>query len=234
MLYAIDIDGTIANPEPTLMAYHNQEFALGLTTEELHCTYAQFLRLPQVQGIPREALEQSRQRARVTPEFLLSYDEIDHAGMGVGLLAEQGEIMYYTVRAACVEEATRTWLQKHGFPCLHNVILCRSVLHKLVQLHLHERETHHTIVLIDDRYQQMIKDVARLAAGEFLHLSEWQEIVQFVQQRLLLVAFGALSLPASTCGLHVLPMQSWRHVTEGDQVSLFLKFPSFEKGDSSW
>jgi len=34
MLFAIDIDGTIANPEPTLIAFHNQDFAPGFTAKE--------------------------------------------------------------------------------------------------------------------------------------------------------------------------------------------------------
>jgi hypothetical protein len=36
MLYAIDIDGTIANPEHSLITFHNQDLALRLTTEELN------------------------------------------------------------------------------------------------------------------------------------------------------------------------------------------------------
>lgn len=35
MFYAVDIDGTIANPESALIVFHNQDFTLGLATEEL-------------------------------------------------------------------------------------------------------------------------------------------------------------------------------------------------------
>jgi uncharacterized HAD superfamily protein len=224
MFYAIDIDGTIANPEPALIAFHNHDFALNLTAEELKSTYIQFLRLPQVATLSRDALEQSRQRARMMPEVLLSYEEIEFAGVVLDVLAQYCEITYYTVRALCVEEATRTWLQQKGFPSPHHVILCRSVLHKLVQLHAHERETEHRIVLIDDRYQQIITDFARLAAGEFAQIPAWQEVARFVQHRLLLVAFGATSLPASTNGLQVVPMQSWRQMAEKDQLALLQSF----------
>jgi uncharacterized HAD superfamily protein len=221
MFYAIDIDGTIAHPEPGLIAFHDHDFGLGLTAEELNGTYRQFLQLPQVVELSREALEQSRQRARMTPEVVLSYEPIDHAREALDLLAQHGEITYYTVRAACVEEATRTWLHTNGFPFPQQVVFCRSVLHKLVQLHTREWETDRKIVLIDDRYQQIITDVARLAAGEFAHISAWQEIAHFVRHRLLLVAFGATSLPASTNGLHVVPVRGWRHLAEHDPFLLF-------------
>src|ERR1700693_1328274 len=103
MFYAIDIDGTIADPEPVLITFHDHDFGLGLTAEELSSTYTHFLRLPQVVTLSREALEQSRQRARMTPDVVLSYEEIAHAREVLDLLAQHGEITYYTVRAACVE-----------------------------------------------------------------------------------------------------------------------------------
>ncbi len=221
MFYVIDIDGTIANPEPGLIASHNRDFGLGLTVEELNGTYTQFLHLSQVATLSRDMLEQSRQRARMTPEVVLSYEPIDYAREALILLAQRGEITYYTVRAACVEEATRTWLQTNGFPFPQKVVLCRSVLHKLVQLYFQERETDRKIVLIDDRYQQIITDIARLAAGEFAHISTWQEIVQFAQDRLLLLAFGAMALPASTNGLQVVPVSGWRQFAEHDPFLLF-------------
>ncbi|MBV9690023.1 MAG: hypothetical protein JO202_09955 [Ktedonobacteraceae bacterium] len=222
VLYAIDIDGTIARPEAVLIAFHNQEFALGLTSEELRCTYSHFLQLPQVAELRREALQDSRQRARTTPETVLAYDEVEHAAATLNLLAKQGEIMYYTVRPACVQDVTYTWLQKKHFPHPHNIILCHSVLNKLVQLFVHERETHHRIVLIDDRYQQMIEDFARLAHGEFSHISDWQEVVHFAQQRVLLVAFGATCMSADTTGLQVVPMQSWKHIAAVHQLSFIV------------
>jgi hypothetical protein len=83
VLYAIDIDGTIAHPEAVLIAFHNQEFALGLTREELRCPYSHFLHLPQVAALPREALHDSRHRARTTPETVLAYDEVEHAGVAL-------------------------------------------------------------------------------------------------------------------------------------------------------
>lgn len=220
MFYAIDIDGTIANPEPGLIACHDRDFGLGLTAEELNGTYTQFLHLPQIVTLSRDMLELSRQRARMTPDVVLSYEPLDYAREALGLLAQRGEITYYTVRAACVEEATHTWLQTNGFPFPQKVILCRSVLHKLVQLYTQERETDRKIVLIDDRYQQIITDVARLTAGEFAHISAWQEIAQFTQDRLLLLAFGASSLPASTNGLQVVPVSDWRQFSENDPFLL--------------
>jgi len=222
MIYAIDLDGTIANPSTAFIAWHNKEFDLGLTAEEARFSYKRFLRLPQVAKLSSEDLERSRQRARMQPEMLLSYAEFDLASHAVRLLAEHGKVAYYTVRAPDMLSVTEAWLQHHGFPFSQNVVLCRSVLNKLVQLYQHERDAD-MVVLIDDRYQQMINDFALLAGGAFPQLSEWQEIVQFVQQRVQLVAFGAAYLPAIANGLQVTPLPNWKHVADKNLVTLFLE-----------
>jgi hypothetical protein len=76
----------------------------------------------------------------------------------------------------------------------------------------------------------MMEDFARLAHGEFSHLSDWQEVVQFAQQRVLLVAFGATCLSADTTGLQVVALPSWKHVAEIRQLSFVPSFTWLEQG----
>jgi len=111
MLFAIDIDRTIAGGFRAYVEYHNRDLALGIAREVMEGlpNYQEFLQLPEVivYGRDNEArFQTSKNSIRVSPEVILSLESLPGSAEGVTYLSELGTIRYYTIRANKVQEET--------------------------------------------------------------------------------------------------------------------------------
>ena len=150
------------------------------------------------------------------PAVLRVHEVLPGAVAGVTTLARSGRISYFTVRKhsdaqveAEIHAITRAWLGDHGFPSADQVIFCRSVMHKLVQLYEREKESTERLLLIDDRWQQALDALAQIAQNE-----AYRYIATMLRERLTLVAFGASSLPERTEGLRVVALPDWNRIAD--------------------
>jgi hypothetical protein len=212
MLFAIDIDRTIAGGFKAYVEHHNQELELGIPPHVLDALtdYQSFLHLPEViafRSIHEARFQDSRASCRVSPQVIRSLEEIPGAVVGVTYLSHFGTIRYYTIRSHEVQEGTREWLSTKRFPNPHDVVFCESSLQKLSTLY--HQETQEAIVLIDDKCESLLRAFEKFAKGSPL-------IADDLQQRLVLVAFGVevQTLAADCKGLKVLALPSWDAVAD--------------------
>jgi len=212
MLFAIDIDRTIAGGFKAYIEHHNQDLELGIHAEVLDALtgYQSFLHLPEViayRRINEARFQESRASCRISPQVIRSLEEIPGAVKGVTYLSQFGTIRYYTIRSHEVQEGTREWLSTKRFPNPDDVVFCESSLHKLSTLY--PQETHEAIVLIDDKCESLLRAFEKIAR-------ESPHVAEDLQRCLVIVVFGleALSLPADCKGLKVLALPSWDAVAD--------------------
>lgn len=211
MIFAIDIDRTIAGGFRAYIEYHNRDLSLGIAREVLEglANYQEFLQLPEVISYRRNnevCFQTSKDSIRVSPDVILSLEAFPGASEGVALLSELGTIRYYTIRANEVQEATMQWLCEKQFPYPQSVVFCESSIDKLIKLC--QQETDDTIVLIDDKYEVLLK--------AFDHCTRHiPAVADALRERLLIVAFGieACNLPKRD-DIKLLALPSWHHVTD--------------------
>lgn len=209
MKIAIDIDGTLCwSNFPIFLEECNAQFGLGIdqatlaTLETKEALYA----LPEVQ------------RAHVHPDELawLEYRErcilaslvLDDAPAGVAKLAElDGNLAYYTARYCDIEEiqqeiekSTHKWLKLYNFINPHKVVYCDQIEGKVLKmLRLAQDDT---IILIDDSYQGVIREIERLDKNAYAIL----------RKRLLLVAMRACEDELPSTDLNVVALPSWEDI----------------------
>ena len=211
MLFAIDIDRTIAGGFRAYVEHHNRDLALGISQPVLNelVNYQEFLQLPEVIAYRRdneERFQASKESIRVSPEVILSLETMSGAAAGVAALSDFGTIRYYTIRAAEVQEATIQWLCEKQFPYPRNVVFCESSIDKLVKLC--QQETDDTIVLIDDKYEVLLKAYDHCTR----HIPA---VADALCERLTIAAFGieASNLPQRD-DIKLLALPSWQHITD--------------------
>ena len=214
MLFAIDIDGTIAGISSTFGEYFNQELGLGLPPEEVQKIrwFNSLRKHPAIVAYRKqnnerflEVWEQYREYAPA----MLAREVLAGAVEGVTFLAKQGDVQYVTIRIsqdqevnAQIQAATRQWLDKHNFPNPGSVIFCSNFQEKL-ELIAHQPLA--PIILIDDRCSTDL-----LTCYENLtQNSEHHELTRLIRQRITFVAFDKDQLPENTYGLHMLAFPSW-------------------------
>lgn len=221
MLFAIDIDRTIAGGFRAYIEHHNRDLALGISQQVLDglTNYQEFLQLPEVIAYRQHneaRFQASKESIRVSPDVMLSLEAMPGAAEGVNMLSELGTIRYYTIRANEVREATMQWLADKQFPHPRNVVFCESSVDKLVKLC--QQETDETIVLIDDKYPILLK--------AFDHCMRCiTTVANALRGRLIVVAFGIGVNSLPLCDrVKLLALPSWRHVTDlAEAIDLTLK-----------
>jgi hypothetical protein len=204
MLFAVDIDGTIATGwnAPSLQACIDYYRALGIHLPSTISDYTDLLQIPAVMRI---------------------HEVLPSAVEGVRQLARLGNVAYYTVRKspdalihAQIQEATRFWLATHQFPHPEQVVFCLSSMNKLIRIYHHDSLA--ALVLIDDRPGQVLAAFDLLVAGGHpkFDIEEQKKMVQVLRQRLVVVAFGVEKqpFPNRDRGLQVLTLPSWEQVSE--------------------
>ena len=207
MLFAIDLDGTIAGKllYSSYIEYHNRDLALGIAPEVLASLpdYKSFVKLPEVQAFRRkqeERFQASRESARVSPNILLSIEALPDAIVGVHTLFGIGAVRYYTIRLN--QEATKQWLTLKQFPSPTDVVFCEGTVRKLYAAYA---ETHMEIVLIDDRLDTLLQGFEEITKNE-------PEMADNLRRRLTIVAFGIETVPEYFHGLRLLALPSWKDV----------------------
>ena len=215
MLFAIDIDGTIATTlsaigfKPIVDYYKGLDIGVSASVSD----YKHLLIDPAFIAYYQNNTEKFDETAKAileSPEMMLEKDPLDGAIAGVMRIAASGRIQYYTVRKSSneqrqqeIEKATKQWLSRHHFPAAESGIFCQSVMNKLVRIYQQEKDSQEPIILIDDRWKTVLEAFDELAARN------WTVITDFLRQRLTLVAFGASSLPKIVNGLQVIVLPSW-------------------------
>jgi len=211
MLFAIDIDRTIAGGFRAYVEHHNRDLALGISQQVLDelVNYQEFLQLPEVIAYRRDneaRFQASKDSIRVSLDVILSLETLPGAAEGVALLSELGAICYYTIRANEVQEATVQWLCEKQFLYPQSVVFCESSIDKLVKLS--QQETDETIVLIDDKFEVLLK--------AFDHCTRHiPAVTNALRERLTIVAFGieACNVPERD-DMKLVALPSWYHVTD--------------------
>ena len=131
---------------------------------------------------------------------------IPDAREGVQTLASAGSIAYYTARYSAQSEerseamaqATRQWLAAYDFVNPTNAIFCDGLPGKLRQLARDIAEKREPTILIDDQYSRLLQKLSDLD----------EESAQIIKQSLILVAYGAQTIPESV-PLPVIALPSW-------------------------
>lgn len=216
VLFAIDIDGTIAGASTIFGAYFNEELGLDLPQEEINKIrwYTSLLQHPAVVAYRKENNQRFLEVCERYQEYapaMLEREVLVGAVEGVISLTKWGDIRYFTIRIsqnqqvnAQIQIATRRWLSEHGFPNSSNVAFCTSFQDKLQRM---VQETHERIILIDDRCStDLLTCYERM-----MQFPEQQELVERIQQRITFVAFRKDTLPENTLGLRMMTMLSWQH-----------------------
>jgi uncharacterized HAD superfamily protein len=227
MLFAIDIDGTIAARNVRkFIELCNERFALGLSADILQrrMPYRDFLQLPEL--IERKedlAFKRELVWLDLDPQLLVAMRPLPGAIDILTQLAQRASVTYYTARYSTVwlernapmQQATKEWLAKKQFPSSDAVVFCSSVPDKLTRLAAVAQTQ--PVVLIDDQYQKLLSAFAQLDISTR----------QVLQENLHLVAFGATSLPEQCYGLQVDVLPCWNDldcITERMEIFGSLSF----------
>jgi hypothetical protein len=219
VLFAVDIDGTIAGASRIFGAYFNQELGLELPQEEIKKIrwYTSLRQHPAIVAYRKENnqrfLEVCERYQEYTPA-MLAREVLVGAVEGVISLAKWGAIRYFTIRIsrdqqvnAQIQITTRQWLSEHGFPNSSNVAFCASFQEKLQRM---VQEPHAQIILIDDRCSTDL-----LTCYEsMMQFPEQRELVEQIRQRITFVAFRKDTLPENVYGLRMMTMPSWQHTSD--------------------
>lgn len=211
MIFAIDIDRTIAGGFRAYIEHHNRDLALGISQQAIDrlANYQEFLQLPEVivyRQHNEARFQASKESIRISPGVILSLEAMPGAMEGVNMLSELGVIRYYTIRANEVREATMQWLAEKHFPHSRNVIFCESSIDKIVKLC--QQEIDDTIVLIDDKYDVLLK--------AFDHcMQHIPAVADALRECLLIAAFGieAYDLPKRD-DIKLLALPSWKRIAD--------------------
>lgn len=233
MLFAVDIDGTIAGlidwmaegVVPTFLEYARTiGLALPAQVGEDISDGRSFLHLPEIIAARQACPDQWKAALR---DFRASSAGMEHARVmpeavkGVRQLAQVGQVSYYTVRQGNqqdVQAITRRWLSTRGFPHPDRVVFCRSVMNKLLRLARHIETMGEEAVLIDDLCTLLLEQFEQLAAGNHpaLDAAECQQVAECLRTHLIFVAFGgdAHVREQPHHDVRVLTLPSWEDVAD--------------------
>lgn len=229
MLFAIDIDGTIAGRNMRQFAKDcNEAFDLQIDAAILErIRYRSFMAHPAMvayqQRMGKAAFEAAIEHIEKAAEMLTVKPVLPGAVESVRKLADLGDVGYYTVRKSAIPEqneaiqqATKCWLNEQYFPNANNVHFCMSVMHKLVALAQYITTTQQRVILIDDLYTLLLQSYAQLERGEHprIDMAQCQQITETLRAHLTLVAFKADSLPAQRSRLQVTTLPSWEAIDD--------------------
>ncbi|HEU5377436.1 MAG TPA: hypothetical protein VFV38_18595, partial [Ktedonobacteraceae bacterium] len=197
---AIDIDGTLGyRDRQEYMKTCNETLKLEIEEEYLQTlsSLKTFYQLPEVQKY-RERVGEAYYRKAIGwidfhPQVLRTTRLLPGAKEGVVLLATLGKVAYYTARYSAQSEersqamaqATLEWLAACNLVNPTNVVFCDGLPGKLRQLAQAIAEDPGPVLLVDDQYARLLERLTDLD----------EEPVQLLKRSLILVAFGARTVP---------------------------------------
>lgn len=213
MLFAIDIDGTIAGISTLFGVYFNQELDLGLSPEEAQRIrwYHHLRKHPAIieyRKAHNERFMEVWTKYREYAPAMLAREVIEGAVEGVNQLSQWGHVQYVTIRISQdkeineqIQSATRQWLREHHFPQPEQVTFCANFEEKLTHV---AHTNHDQVIFIDDRCSTDLFTCYQ----ELLQNPDYKKLIEHLQQ-VIFVAFGKQELPENTFGLRMLPLPSW-------------------------
>lgn len=196
MLFAIDIDGTVAGSPPhVLISYMSQKLGFHVPATHLAAfsSYRDFLRSPEVRTWLAQSDEHQTcyDQALYQAQFDIGVQKQSIALPGAveatQALALLGRIMYLTLRKPESEQLTRDWLAVHGFPSPTDVFSCEHYQYKYLEAHRHA-DVDEYVMIIDDNYRPLL---ARFKT----FFDEYRDIANSLRKRLAVVAYGAKEPP---------------------------------------
>lgn len=212
MLFAIDIDGTVAADQVGYAQRLNSALKLEIPEDIINtCTsYHDFAELPSVQLYRRDPRQNARYRE--------IYESLEHdpdierqlvpmPGSVEALneiASDGGRIIYVTCRKPEAEALTREWLTQHKFPFAKTATICEHYHAKFLVAHNYSQD-HEQVILIDDKGETMLK--------AFIHLARYQSNVAIsLIGRLFLVNFGTDEKPSAPFKIPfpVFALPSWQ------------------------
>lgn len=212
-LIAIDIDGTLGyRDRQQYMKTCNETLKLAIAEEHLHNISLQtFYQLPEVQTYKQQVGETYYERAigwvDFHPEVLRTTLLLPNAREGVALLAGVGNVAYYTARYSAQSEersqemaqATLEWLSACDLVNPTSAVFCDGLPGKLRQLAQAIAGHPEPVILIDDQYTRLLEQLPKLD----------EEPAQILYRSLILVAFGARTVPAGI-PVPIIALPSWQ------------------------
>ena len=222
MLFAIDIDGTIAGRNLHAFAQACSEH-LGFQLPE-KLTYTSLMTHPAMllyQQTHHEQFDATISSFEQDPAMLKVLPPLPGAISGVQRLAHFGSIAYYTVRKARppfmslqIEQTTHDWLEAQGFPQAQQVHWCMSLMHKWLRLYQRLLLHPEPIYFIDDLACELAVAFVQLQERRHPRLTEQEciEVVELLQRHVTLVAFGSVGEIKSD--LRILSLNSWASIDD--------------------
>lgn len=211
MLFAIDIDATIATDRNGYARYLNNTLGLGIKEDiiEQLQSYDDFHVLPAIQNF----LQQPGQRDRYwniydslqhEPEVQKQLVPIPGAVEALSNLARSGKIIYVTCRQPGAELITCEWLAHHKFPSPEQATICPHYYYKYLVAY-DQAESREKIILIDDHAEEMVLSFFTMAKT---HL----DIAVSLRRRLAVIAFDQTEPPTFRFKVPfpVVALPSWR------------------------
>ena len=143
MLFALDIDGTIATSGNWFAQWMTKEAGIAVPEDELaRVQYGvEWWQLPAIRALSHE------RRAELRAHAHAHHKDLDHLANSVPipgarealqwLLDEESgsRIIYTTCRPGAGQQITRAWLERYGFPSSENVYTCERYHSKFIHAH---------------------------------------------------------------------------------------------------
>jgi hypothetical protein len=219
MLFAVDIDGTIAKGDGKLAPYAqflNQTAGFGLPEVFFADEIDQdaYSAAVKASGVTKEILEQARELKQFDPSMQERCVPIPGAVEAMHQLAHLGNLIYITVRMPFSETLTRSWLTRSGFPNSQKCYCCANLYYKIRRTY-EEANDDEPIVLIDDLASRVAWTMALAKRAE-------PDIARSLWYRLSLVPFG--TRPDVPLARHLTHFIGPRIVSwESGEIQAFLK-----------
>lgn len=208
MLFAIDIDGTIATHGPYFCQQMFAEAGIALADEELAlCTSGyHFWHHERVRALPEKRRVELKAFAHAhhkDPDQLENRVPIPAAREALHTLVAEGHLLYATCRPAEARQLTQEWLARYGFPAADQIQICQHYHSKYLAAH-QIAEQREPVILIDDLVDKMVPAFRTLAI-------QHREIALSLMRRLAVVAVGIAQPPVfAKVPFKVLALPSWR------------------------
>jgi hypothetical protein len=219
MLFAVDIDGTIAKGDGKLASYAqflNQVAGFGLPDAFFADDMDQdaYSEAVKASGVTKEILERARELKQYDPTLQERCLPIPGAVEAMHQFANMGKLIYITVRMSFSETLTRSWLARCGFPNSSECYCCSDFYHKIRRAY-EEANDDEPIVIIDDLAYRVAWTMALAQRAE-------PDVARSLWHRLALVPFGTRpEVPLARHLTHFMRprIASW----EKDVMQAFLK-----------
>lgn len=209
MLFAIDIDGTIATHGPYFCQQMFAEAGIALSDAELaRCPYGyHFWHHEQVRALSEGRRAELKAFAHTHHKDLDQLENrvpVSGAREALHSLQEKGaRLIYTTCRPASARRVTQEWLTHYGFPATDQVQICERYHNKYLYAHQFAKQDEF-ILLIDDLVEKMVPAFRTLAL-------QHRQIALSLMRRLAVVAIGVEQPPVfNKAPFKILALPSWQ------------------------